>query len=172
MKRIYALIAAITLCAPAIASADALSFCIVGCDLPPPKPMKFKATTLTEPGVVQPVGTKLWLSPSIGIDVFTRYNKNNEWRAGIIPGVGYGMKYKPANWTLTSNLVSLDVFVQANMVDGSTQHFDLDVLPVITLIDWVSVGFGYRREFSTTKGVPDSGGSLISFGIRKSIASF
>ncbi len=148
--------------APCLA-AGFLSTCLRGCEA--------KASGLRAD---QPIG-KLWIGPSIGFDVFTRYAPTKEYRTGVIPGVGYGVKWRPSGWKVTTNALALDLFLQANLVkattDGGFDHFDIDVLPVFTVIDWISVGFGYRRQLAVSSG-SDRGGALFSIGIRKSTASF
>ena len=119
-----------------------------------------------------------WLAPSVGFDVFTRHGGGGStpYQVGVIPGVGYGVKYKPSGWTLTSNLCALDLFLQgslANDVPGhdGPAHFNIDLLPVFTLMDWVSVGVGVRFQVSLDTAVPSDKVVLFSFGVRKSTAS-
>lgn len=146
-------------------AANFLSVCVSGCN----------AAGDEAPGGAAK-SDKWFFGPSVGFDAFTRYQPTKEYRAGVIPGVGYGLKYRPGFWTYTPSIVALDIFAQASLVKATgsvgSDHFDVDLLPVVTLFDWISVGYGYRHQFATESGVKDSGGALFSIGIRKSISSF
>lgn len=166
MKKLLAALFLSALCFTATpARAGGLTVCLVNC---PGKALVAKAPLKADPSEAQILPT-LYLSPSVGFDAFVRDNSTNEWKAGVIPGVGYGIKYRPSSWTLTENVVALDIFMQAALTD---QTFNIDALPVVTLFDWVGIGFGYRWKLATESGVGDRGGTLFSIGIRKSIASF
>lgn len=120
------------------------------------------------------VGTAgdVWLGPSVGFDVFQIDLKTRQYVTGIVPGIGYGLKYKPAGWTLTNAVIALDVFVQASLVDNSTavpgaKYFAIEALPIVTFIDWVSVGFG-AEEFIGVSSLPSELHWVFSFGMKKS----
>jgi hypothetical protein len=123
-------------------------------------------------GPVEVVKT-LWLAPSVGLDVFSLDTTSKEYRAGLIPGVGYGLKWKPSGWTLTDAVLSLDLFVQANLLEpddeAGSKFFAVDALPIVTVIDWVSVGFGPSVRLSLTDGIDDTTHWIFSFGVRKAI---
>lgn len=119
------------------------------------------------------LGTNIWLGPSVGFDVFTYDTSTKQYAAGIIPGVGYGLKYKPAWWKLSDAFLALDVFVSAVLADddpnhSGSDHFNIDVIPIITFMDWVSVGYGPRFQIGLDTEEGDHHG-LFSFGVRKSI---
>jgi hypothetical protein len=175
-KLLFGVVALAVLFAAAPAKATSLDFCLAGCKAAPAKavnlstlPLKADPTPAPVPGPEQKVLPMLYLAPSVGFDAFVRDNSSNEWKAGVIPGVGYGIKWRPSSYTLTQNLLALDVFMQAAM---ASDRFDIDLLPVLTVFDWVGVGFGYRWQLATTAGVSDKGGTLFSIGIHKSLASF
>src|SRR5580698_5198277 len=48
-----------------------------------------------------------WFSPSVGFDVFTYDVKTHAYSVGIIPGVGYGLKYRPAGWTAMEAILAV-----------------------------------------------------------------
>jgi len=118
--------------------------------------------------------TRMWAGPSVGFDAFSRESGTGKYVSGIIPGVGYGLKWGRPNADPTKDptaFLALDVFVQGVQVDddpdtAGNDHFNIDVLPVMTLLNWISVGYGPRFKTgldghsSSTKGV-------FTFGIKK-----
>ena len=108
---------------------------------------------------------------SVGLDCFTRESKSGAYKVGLIPGVGYGIRYKPKWWTVTKYLLSFDIFIQGLLSDDLETHegsdyFNIDILPVITLIDWFGVGFGKRIKIGL-EDVPHDHRWIFSFGIKK-----
>lgn len=113
-----------------------------------------------------------WFGPSLGFDVFQIDLKTRQYVTGIVPGIGYGLKYKPAHWSATAAVLALDLFVQASLVDNSTaipgaKYFTIEALPILTIIDWVSVGFGVS-EYVGVSSLPSELHWIFSFGMKKS----
>jgi hypothetical protein len=113
-----------------------------------------------------------WLGPSVGIDVMIRESRTGRYTTGLIPGVGYGFKWgrREADGSITPWL-ALDVFVQGATSEEVETHsgpdyFNIDVLPVVTVLNLVSVGFGRRWKLGLT-GQSSAHAWLFSFGIRK-----
>ena len=52
----------------------------------------------------------MYFSPSISFEAFTKEKYSGEYQIGIIPGVGYGLKYNPFKWK-TDYLVGIDVLL-------------------------------------------------------------
>jgi hypothetical protein len=157
---IFLVLGSLALAQPARADKP-LTICLSGC---PDKAMKASLLGDTQ------LNDVLWLGPSVGIDMATRYSADNTWTAGVVPGVGYGLKWRPRGWTFSNNALALDLFVAAGFVTGNgASAFDMRVEPVLTFVDWISVGVGHRWVLSGTAGVPDQDGWLLSFGIRKAI---
>jgi hypothetical protein len=162
MKKIVLLLA-LAFATPAAAAP--LVACVFGCD-------KLVSSSLKAglPGEY-PVTTALWLGPSVGFDAFTHWSGNNTWTAGFVPGVGYGLKWRPEGWAFSTNALALDLFVQAGWASlADTAIFNVDVLPALTIIDWISIGLGYRYVMTTSDG-HGKGGLVFSIGIRKAIGS-
>lgn len=113
-----------------------------------------------------------WFSPSVGFDVFTYDIKTHAYSLGIIPGVGYGLKYRPANWTATEAVFAIDLFVQAGLLNETDtipggSYFAIQAIPIVTFLDWFSVGFG-PDELLGISTAPSELHWMFSFGIRKS----
>jgi len=113
-----------------------------------------------------------WLCPSVGFDVFTYDVKTHGYSVGVIPGVGYGLKYKPANWTATEAVFAIDLFVQAGLVNESATvpggtYFGIQAIPIVTFLDWFSVGFGPDALLGVSTA-PSELHWVFSFGLRKS----
>jgi len=96
----------------------------------------------------------IWFGPSASFDVFTKEMKTGEYTIGAIPGIGYGIKWNPFNWK-NHYLVGLDVYAQAALMDRETvlnnegietpidaRYFSVKLLPAISLLNWVHVGYG------------------------------
>lgn len=114
----------------------------------------------------------VWFCPSVGFDVFTIDLKTRQYVTGIVPGIGYGLKYKPAGWTATTAVVAVDLFVQATLDDNSSavpgaKYFSIEALPIVTFLDWVSVGFGLD-EYVGLSTLPSELHWVFSFGMKKS----
>lgn len=127
--------------------------------------MAFKVDTVAD--TIKPFA----ITPSVGFDFFIRESQSGSYKMGIIPGVGYGLKWDPGWWKTTKYFLSLDLFVQGLLSNELESHdgndyFDVDVLPVITVIDWFGVGFGSRFKIGL-ENVPSKQRWIFSFGIRK-----
>jgi hypothetical protein len=114
----------------------------------------------------------LVVAPSVGFDLFVRESESGAYKTGIIPGVGYGLKFKPTWWHGSKYFLSLDLFVQGLLTDEVDAHagndfFNIDFIPVLVLIDWFGFGFGPRFKIGL-ENVPSEQRWIFSFGIRKS----
>jgi hypothetical protein len=135
------------------------------------------AAAPTAPASATKMDTQLdpsvWLGPSIGLNVFSIDLKTRQYQLGVVPGVGYGLKYKPSAWTLTDSLFALDVFVQGSLLDQTAQTpgakwFTIQLMPIVTLMDWVSVGFG-AEDYIAVDSAPGGLHWVFSFGLSKSL---
>lgn len=177
MKIALTLTAAIflALALPAFAEANEgfLRYYLIGGPLEKEALQKEGGPTTPPPGT-QPVGDQLWFSPGISLDFFSIELGSRIWAAGVTPGVGYGLKWKPNWWTATSCFLALDLFLQANIVETTDAHdgldyFKLDLFPILTVIDWVGIGIGPRFMIALDKDLPDDTEWVFSFGLRTSI---
>jgi len=123
---------------------------------------------------------EIWLSPSLNIDMYVEEIQTHRSKQGIIPGVGFGIRWNPKFWVQigsdlnSKSLLNLDVYVQGSMVDeidnlSGNDYFAIDVLPAITLFDWFSIGYGYRWKRSQHDDLDNEETPLLSFGLRKSL---
>ena len=115
--------------------------------------------------------TPFLFTTSVGVDIFTRESKSGAYKIGIMPGYGVGLKYTPKWWTATKYLLALDVFMQGLPSDDLETHegndyFNIDILPVITFMDWFGVGYGLRIKIGLEE-VPSELRMVFSFGIKK-----
>ena len=123
---------------------------------------------------------EFWISPSANVDLYIEELKTHISRVGIIPGLGYGVRWNPKCWQTigadinSKSLVNLDIYIQASSIDRTpdfegNDYMAIDVLPAITIIDWVSFGLGYRWKRSLHEGLDNDGTTLLSIGVRKSL---
>lgn len=127
----------------------------------------YKVTTVTR-------NLGIWAGPSLGFDVFSRESGTGKHVTGVIPGIGYGIKWgrlsEDPNKEATAFL-AVDLFVSGAESDDDPDHegndyFNIDVQPVVTLLNWVSVGYGPR--FKTGLDGHDSKTRWVfTFGIKK-----
>lgn len=114
----------------------------------------------------------LYFGPSLSFDLFVREKSTGAYKIGAIPGIGYGIKYNPFGWK-KGFLIGLDVFAQANVSEEDDTHsgydyFNVDVIPVITILNWIGIGYGPRFKIGLD-GKPSANTSLLSIGIKKSL---
>jgi hypothetical protein len=111
----------------------------------------------------------LFLAPSIAFDVFSKENDTGEYNIGIIPGIGYGLKWNPAKWK-SDYLIGIDVFAQAALStqDGNARYFNIRILPTFTILNWVHIGYGpmWRVGLNGTSNISTS---VFTFGITRSL---
>jgi hypothetical protein len=138
-------------------------------------PFSKKTETIINPGVMK-MGIEmafkdstLFLSPSVAFDVFSKENDTGEYAIGIIPGIGYGLKWNPWKWK-TDYLLGIDVFAQAALStqDGNTKYFNIRFLPTLTILNWVHIGYGPMWKVGLN-GTSNISTSVFTFGITKSL---
>jgi hypothetical protein len=121
----------------------------------PPVPTTPIPHTTFKPYVSIPVDTTLhfvvnksiFLSPSVGFNVYTYENSSHNYSYGSLPAVGYGIKYNPYFWNF-GYLIGLDLFASVaeihNSVPGTHDYLKLDIIPVFSFITFIHIGYGYR----------------------------
>lgn len=134
-------------------------------------PFKSAESKGVEPGFATK-DSSIYFSPCISIDLFIREAKTGAYKIGAIPGVGYGIKYKP-KYMKNGYLISLDFFAQANLNEEIELHegfdyFNIDFLPVFSVFNWIGIGYGIRYKVGLY-GVPSSKCGIFSFGIKKTL---
>lgn len=126
----------------------------------------------TNPNEFTTKDSTIYFGPSVAFDVFMKEKSSGNYTLGVIPGVGYGVKYNPFKWK-SSYLIGLDVFAQAglsgtNGASNTFSYFDIDIVPVITLMNWIHVGYGPRFKVGLN-GVPNANTWLFTIGISKAL---
>jgi len=98
-----------------------------------------------------------YFGPSIAVNLFQRETATKEYTVGLVTGVGYGFKWNPFQWD-NSYLIGVDVFAQAGVTeypDAGDKYFVIGITPVITVLNWIHVGYGPRWKIglNDTKNV-------------------
>ena len=111
----------------------------------------------------------LYFSPSISFEAFTKEKYSGEYQIGIIPGVGYGLKYNPFKWK-TDYLVGIDVFAQSSLSKNKedSDYFNIRIIPTISILNWIHVGYGAVWKIGL-KGNDNINTSVFTIGISKSL---
>ena len=111
----------------------------------------------------------LYFSPSISFEAFTKEKYSGEYQIGIIPGVGYGLKYNPFKWK-TDYLIGIDVFAQSSLSKGKedSDYFNIRIIPTISILNWIHVGYGAVWKIGL-KGNDNINTSVFTIGISKSL---
>jgi hypothetical protein len=110
------------------------------------------------------------IRPSYGVDMFTREGGSGDYKFGVIPGIGYGISFKP-RMMKDNYLCALDLYVQGFATNEVETHpgldyFNVDFLPVFSVFNWFGIGYGLRQKIGL-EGVKTEYKSIFTFGIRK-----
>lgn len=151
MRRFFPVVAMLSLAAPAARAYEPnpLHVCLVGCDAP--KEAGFAAGELK----LNPV---LYMGPSMAMTVAERDSLTREWTLGASLSAGYGLRWHPKAWPLESPALALDVFARFGFAGDVAR---LDVVPMLTVANLLSVGVGVRCELAAER---DRCGYLLAFG--------
>jgi hypothetical protein len=106
-----------------------------------------KQTTLLKAN--EPVYSKdstFYFAPAVSFDVYTRGTTTGNHSVGAIPGIGYNLIYKPATWK-TNYLAGLGLFASAEQDKANPDVFTFEVTPVLSLLNWIKLGYGYQWNF-------------------------
>src|SRR5664279_101724 len=111
----------------------------------------------------------IFLSPSVALTCFQKENDTGEYVIGVTPGIGYGIKWNPYKWK-NDYLVGVDVFAQAALStqDGNARYFNIRIIPTITILNWVCIGYGPMWRVGLN-GTPNISTSVFTFGITRSL---
>jgi hypothetical protein len=119
----------------------------------------------------------IYFGPSVSFDVFQRESKTGDYTLGVLPGIGYGVKWNPFKWE-DSYLVGLDLFVQADVNESSetnnagetieNKYFTIDFLPVVTILNWIHIGYGPRWNIGLN-GTKNMNTGVFLIGITKTL---
>lgn len=111
----------------------------------------------------------LFLSPSVSFEAFTKEKYSGEYQIGIIPGIGYGLKYNPLKWE-TDYLVGIDIFAQSSLSKNKedSDYFNVRIIPTISILNWIHVGYGAVWKIGLN-GNKNINTSVFTIGISKSL---
>jgi hypothetical protein len=88
----------------------------------------------------------LYFSPAVSFDIYTRGMTSNKNSIGAIPGIGYNLIYNPFVWE-KNYLVGLGLFASAQQDNDSPDVFTFELTPVISLLNWIKIGYGHQWNF-------------------------
>lgn len=108
----------------------------------------------------------LFLAPSVAFDVFTKQIDTGDYSIGVIPGVGYGLKWNPFKWE-DDYLLGVDIFAEAAMSEDD-DVFNIRVLPVVTFMNWIHIGYGTIFRVGLN-GKSDNKTGVFTIGISKTL---
>jgi hypothetical protein len=123
---------------------------------------------------IKTVDDSFWFGPSIALDVFTKDNATGKYSLGVIPGVGYGIKWNPPimqkykkNYLLGVDLFASAALDQAiNPTDPS--YFVVKLTPVVTILGWVHFGYGPTWNIGVN-GAKNRLSSMLVIGVTQSL---
>ena len=98
-----------------------------------------------------------YFSPMVTVSlVRVNLERRADYRAGVVPGVGYGFHWSP-DWYSQGDdpFLSVGVFLEGGLqlnAEGA-DYAVFTVLPAVTLMRWFSVGVGYETRIALTDGV-------------------
>lgn len=111
-------------------------------------PFGDKQTTLVT-GNDFPVYSKdstLYFAPAVSFDIYTRGTTTGRHSIGAIPGIGYNLIYNPFLWQ-KNYLAGLGVFASAAQDEDNPDVFTFEITPVLSLLNWIKLGYGYQFNF-------------------------
>jgi hypothetical protein len=93
------------------------------------------------------VDSTFFLAPSVNFELFTHELNSGITEFGAIPGIGYGLKWNPYKWK-SAYLLGIDLFTNAGIFKPNNsepaKYFNIECIPVLTLLGYLHIGFGYR----------------------------
>lgn len=149
--------------------------------------LTYKLSEFQTDTLIQGIGTfatktveskpSLWISPSVNVDFFIYEAITEQSAIGISPGAGYGIRWRP-KWFYDfagdtfDCFLAIDFYAQMNLskdASGNSDFFNIDILPSLTVIDWISIGFGHRWKVKQKAELKSYDTNILSIGIRKSL---
>lgn len=88
----------------------------------------------------------LYFAPAVGFDVYTRGTTTGKHSVGAIPGIGYNLIYNPFLWQ-KNYLAGIGLFASAQQDFENPDIFTFEITPVITILNWVKLGYGHQWNF-------------------------
>jgi hypothetical protein len=102
----------------------------------------------------------LYFGASASVTMFTLETKTDNYELGAVPGVGYGIKYNPYLWS--KPLLSVDLYLQAGLTTLSgDKYFKTQLLPVIGVLGWGYIGYGYCWRIGVDGASNNNSGVLV-----------
>lgn len=90
-----------------------------------------------------------YFAPAVSFDIYTRGTTTGRHSVGAIPGIGYNLVYNPFLWQ-KNYLAGLGIFASAAQDNDNPDIFTFEITPVISLLNWIKVGYGYQFNFGGT----------------------
>jgi hypothetical protein len=109
-------------------------------------PFNKQTTLLTGNEPVYSKDSTLYFAPAVSFDVYTRGVNTGDHSVGAIPGIGYNLIYKPATWK-SNYLAGIGLFASAEQDKTNPDIFTFEVTPVLSLLNWIKIGYGYQWNF-------------------------
>lgn len=131
-------------------------------------------STINVDGVIEVVPLEepeLFIDFSGSINAFVIDLDTRKYQIGAIPGIGYGLKWSPAFWTLSDVFLAFDLFLSAGIVEvpelelDGLDYFDVQVLPALTFANLFTIGFGGSFGVALHKDQPNRTAKVLTIGI-------
>lgn len=113
---------------------------------------------------------EMYFAPMVSVRMLVvNLERRADYRAGVVPGVGYAFHYSPEWYDAEGDgpFLSLGVFLEGGLsIDGDGPNYaTFMVLPAVTLLSWFSVGVGWEQRLALDEGVDDDGAAVLAIGI-------
>ncbi len=120
--------------------------------------------------------SELRLAPMVIVNAIqVPLDRREEFRAGVDVGGCYAMHYAPAWWLgefTETPFVSVGVCFESGLVVGQdtrgpegTTFLSVGTTAVLSLMDWIAVGFGYNYRIALTDEGDDTGSPVLTLGL-------
>jgi hypothetical protein len=157
MRKILAIAALVA--ALSARAEDPLVYCVHGCEATRQLRLRLGASA-------PPAQDVFWFGPSVGLATTTLSSKTHEWTGAVAPMIGYGLKWRPTWWTITTTLVNADLFFAWQ--NAASSGSDVSLVPTVTLGNTVSIGYGVEFYMKDGKGKV---GTLLQIGFGSALGS-
>lgn len=88
----------------------------------------------------------LYFAPAASFDIFTLGATTGNKSVGAIPGIGYNIIYNPFLWD-KYYLAGFGLFASAALDETNPDIFTFELTPVISVLNWIKIGYGYQWNF-------------------------
>ena len=133
---------------------------------PPPQPSNVKKViSLNDFQTKSLKDSSLFFGPSVSCELYSHEFKSGKTNYGIMPGIGYGLKWNPYHWKF-AYLLGIDLFASGGIVNQtantSGSFFNIQIVPLVSFLGYFHIGYGYRWKLGIAGNQNENTGVLVT----------